>query len=76
MQRSVCILSSNPLQRICRLACLYALRGDRKNALFYLEDSLQKFGVTVDFVKQDEDWAAYLDDSGFTGLLKRFEKED
>lgn len=55
---------------------LVCASGRQEECAFYLEDSLQKFGVTVDFVKQDEDWAAYLDDSGFTGLLKRFEKED
>lgn len=58
------------------LACLYALRGNRKNAFFYLEDSLQKFGTKADFVKRDEDWAAYPDDPDFMDLLKRFAKED
>ncbi len=54
------------------LACAYALTKDKKNALKYLENSLIKKEITVEFVKDDEDWEAYKNDIDFLGLLKKY----
>ncbi|MCP4268886.1 MAG: hypothetical protein GY777_25490 [Candidatus Brocadiaceae bacterium] len=54
------------------LACAYALTKDAKNALKYLENSLIQKEITVEFVKEDEDWAAYKNDVEFTDLLKKY----
>jgi tetratricopeptide (TPR) repeat protein len=55
------------------LACLYAIRSDRENALLYLEQCLANKEQTVDYIKQDEDWDAYRTDGDFLALLRRFE---
>jgi tetratricopeptide (TPR) repeat protein len=55
------------------LACLYAVRSDRENAILYLEQCLANKEQTVDYVKQDKDWDAYRTDSDFLALLRRFE---
>jgi tetratricopeptide (TPR) repeat protein len=55
------------------LACVYALRSDRENALLYLEQSLAKKEISIDYVKQDTDWDAYRTDGDFLALLRRFE---
>ncbi|MDR1224458.1 MAG: SIR2 family protein [Tannerella sp.] len=56
-----------------KLACLYALRSDRTNAFLYLEQSLAKKQILIDYVKQDTDWEAYRTDGDFLALLRRFE---
>jgi tetratricopeptide (TPR) repeat protein len=55
------------------LACLYALRSEKDQALKYLEQNLANNAITAEYVKQDPDWKAYLADNDFIALLRRFE---
>jgi len=52
------------------LACLYAVKLDKENALFYLDRSLKNKEINDDFVKADEDWASYLQDEDFNKILR------
>ena len=56
------------------LACVYALIGDKTNALKYLQVSIEKRQVATKYVKGDPDWNNYLQDPDFIKLLKKFEK--
>lgn len=56
------------------LACIYSLRKNKKDALKYLEISLSKKEITVDFVLQDEDWKHYLEDEDFKKIINQFKK--
>ncbi len=58
-------------QSCSNFACAYALTKDTKNALKYLENSLIKKEISVEYTGEDDDWAAYKNDVGFTGLLKK-----
>ena len=60
--------------KVYNLACIYAIKSDKENALFYLNRSLEKDEVKVDFVKEDEDWKNYLEDEDFIKLLKKHGK--
>ena len=51
------------------LACLYAVRSCREEAFRWLKQSLEKGEITVEFVEQDTDWAAYREDAEFIALL-------
>ncbi|NQU53605.1 MAG: SIR2 family protein [Bacteroidetes bacterium] len=57
---------------VYNLSCGYALKKDKENALFYLNMSLEKKEITVDFVNEDTDWNYFKDDLDFKELLKRF----
>ncbi|MDR2152691.1 MAG: hypothetical protein LBO72_07715, partial [Helicobacteraceae bacterium] len=54
------------------LACVFALIGDKTNALFYLDKSLKKNEMFVKNVLKDKDWQTYLDDAEFQALLNRY----
>ncbi|WGK69510.1 SIR2 family protein [Candidatus Haliotispira prima] len=54
------------------LSCLYAVTGDKENALHYLELSLEQKKMTVDFVEKDEDWSKYLQDKDWKDLLEKY----
>ena len=56
------------------LSCIYAVRGNKEQALKYLNISLSKNEIDVDFVEKDEDWKEYSNDNEFLSLLKRFKK--
>ncbi|QYJ69180.1 TPR end-of-group domain-containing protein [Flavobacterium litorale] len=58
------------------LACLYALRGNKKEALHHLDISLQNDGISTSFVKDDEDWEKFLNDDDFNILLNKYDKEE
>lgn len=53
------------------LACLYALRNRKEDALKYLDLTLSRGEVSVEFVEEDNDWEALRDDLGFKRLLSR-----
>lgn len=55
------------------LACAYSLKHEKENALHYLDISLEKNEIKVDFVRKDEDWQYYLKDSEFIEILKKYE---
>jgi tetratricopeptide (TPR) repeat protein len=54
------------------LACVYALTNKKENALKHLEKSLLNQEQTISFVKDDEDWKAYLEDPEFMALLEKY----
>ena len=56
------------------LACLYAIRNQKAEALKYLEQTLARNEFTVDFVEQDEDWKNLRNDPDFQDLLSRYNK--
>ena len=51
------------------LACLYAVRNKKEEALKYLEHSLSRNEVSVEFVKKDKDWDGLRGDSDFKRIL-------
>ena len=51
------------------LACFYAIRNKKKEALKYLERSLSRNEASVEFVEKDKDWDGLRDDSGFKRIL-------
>ena len=58
------------------LACLYAIRNKKGEALKYLERSLERGEISVDFVEKDTDWDGLRDDSDFKNLLSRYKKDN
>lgn len=56
------------------LACLYAIRNQKVEALKYLDIALSRKEITVDFVEQDEDWKNLRNDPDFQDLLSRYKK--
>ena len=56
------------------LACLYAIRNQKAEALKYLERTLSRNEITIDFVEQDEDWKNLRNDPDFQDLLSRYKK--
>ena len=56
------------------LACLFAIRNQKAEALKYLEHTLARNEFTVDFVEQDEDWKNLRNDPDFQDLLSRYKK--
>ena len=51
------------------LACLYAVRNKKEEALEYLERSLSRNEVSVKFVEKDKDWDGLRGDSDFKRIL-------
>lgn len=58
------------------LACLYAIRNKKEEALKYLERSLERGKISVDFVEKATDWDGLRDDSDFKNLLSRYKKDN
>ena len=56
------------------LACLYAIRNQKAEVLKYLERTLSRKEITVNFVEQDEDWKNLRNDPDFQDLLSRYNK--
>ncbi len=56
------------------LSCIFALKGEKEHALKYLDISLSKNEIDVDFVQKDEDWKAFLKDNDFIKLIKQHVK--
>ena len=60
-------LGGNPYN----LSCLYSLQKNKKNAIKYLEETLEKGLIEKDFILKDPDWKHYLDDIDFKALLAK-----
>jgi tetratricopeptide (TPR) repeat protein len=56
------------------LACVYALKQDKENALMYLDRSLESKQIATEFVINDPDWAGYLNDEDFKAITNRHMK--
>ncbi|MBK9718220.1 MAG: hypothetical protein IPO85_12040 [Saprospiraceae bacterium] len=54
------------------LSCLFALKGDKENALKNLELCLSTNGIEVDFVEKDEDWRSLFNDEDFINILNKY----
>jgi len=61
-------------EKCYNLACWYAVEGNKKEALFYLDSSLQKKEISTEFVEKDEDWTTYSEDPDFINLLDKYKK--
>ena len=51
------------------LACFYAIRNKKEEALKYLERSLSRHDVSVEIVEKDKDWDGLRGDSDFKRIL-------
>lgn len=54
------------------LACLYAIKEIGNDALLYLDLSLAKKEISVQFVENDEDWRYFLKDINFISILNKY----
>ncbi|MGP3308439.1 tetratricopeptide repeat protein [Porphyromonas endodontalis] len=54
------------------LACLYALRNRKEEALKYLDHALSRGKVSVKLVEEDNDWDAFREDPDFKHLLSQY----
>ncbi len=54
------------------LACLYALRNRKEEALKYLDHALSREEVSVKLVEEDNDWNSLRDDPDFKRLLSQY----
>ena len=54
------------------LACLYALRNRKEEALKYLDRTLSRGEVSEKLVEEDNDWEALRDDPDFKRLLAQY----
>ncbi len=57
------------------LACGYALRGNTNDALFYLDLSLTKKEISVNFVENDDDWKGFLQNMEFIKILNKYRNQ-
>ena len=55
------------------LACLHAIKENTEEALHYLDLSLSKQEVSVNFVKADQDWKGFLNNEDFIKILRKYE---
>ncbi|MDO4789813.1 MAG: SIR2 family protein [Porphyromonas sp.] len=56
------------------LARLYAIRNRKEEALKYLDRSLSRSEISVEFVGKDKDWNGLRDDPDFNSLLSRYKR--
>lgn len=54
------------------LACLYALRNRKEEALKYLDHALSRGKVSIKLVEEDNDWDAFREDPDFKPLLSQY----
>ena len=56
------------------LACIYAIRNKKEEALKYLEHSLLRSEISLEFVMKDKDWGGFYKDLDFNILSQKFKK--
>ncbi len=54
------------------LACLYSLKGEKENALSFLNVSLLNKEIIIDFVEKDNDWKNFHNDPDFINTLNKY----
>ena len=54
------------------LACIYALKSDKENALLNLAKSLENNDLKAEFVVNDEDWGSYQNDEDFKTIINDY----
>jgi len=57
------------------LACLYAVKENKKDALFYLDLSLSNKEIEASYVQKDEDWKKFLQDMDLINIIKKYEEQ-
>lgn len=57
---------------VYNLSCVYALLNNKKHALYWLEEALERKEQTVEYVQQDRDFASLREDEDFKALLAKF----
>ncbi|MEA5460218.1 hypothetical protein VB796_14265 [Arcicella sp. LKC2W] len=57
---------------VYNLACLFAVRKDKNNALAYLEKSLINKGISIKHIEDDDDWKDLKTDIDFMNLLNKY----
>jgi tetratricopeptide (TPR) repeat protein len=57
------------------LSCLYALKGEKENALMHLKNSLSNKQIDAEYVEKDNDWKGFFDDQDFKNLLDKYRKK-
>jgi tetratricopeptide (TPR) repeat protein len=58
---------------VYNLACCYALLGQKTDALRYLDISLSKHEITLEHVRQDDDWKNLQQDEAFLAVLSKYQ---
>ena len=58
----------------CNLLCIFSYKGEKEHGLKYLDISLSKNEINVDFVQKNEDWRSFLEDNDFIKLIKQHVK--
>ena len=54
------------------LACTFALLNQKKEALHWLKEALQKGQLSLQYVEEDNDWVSLKEDADFKALLVQF----
>ncbi len=57
------------------LSCSYALLKNKQDALHYLDISLRKNEITIEHVRNDEDWKEYRDEQDFIAIITKYSKK-
>ncbi|MBN1468968.1 MAG: hypothetical protein JXM74_04010 [Fusobacteriaceae bacterium] len=56
------------------LACGFALKNEYSSALKYLEESLEKGEISIEYIEVDKTWNNLRDNSDFIALLDKYKK--
>lgn len=59
---------------VYNLACVYALLNDKTQALYWLEEALERKGKTIQDIQEDGDFVSLREDADFKALLSRFSR--
>jgi len=54
------------------MACLHSILKQKKEALHFLEMSLAKNEIPVEFVSEDKDWKHYVKDKDFKAIIEKY----
>ncbi|MDF7817001.1 AAA family ATPase [Runella sp. MFBS21] len=58
--------------KVYNLSCVYSLFNDKRNALYWLQQALERKDVTVEHVQKDRDFDSLREDEDFKALLAQF----
>ncbi len=58
--------------KVYNLSCVYSLFNEKRNALYWLQQALERKDVTVEHVQKDRDFDSLREDEDFKALLAQF----
>lgn len=58
------------------LACYYAVKKDKENALITLEKVLENDEVSINHIMKDDDWDNFREDIDFKNLINKYSKKE